>query len=277
MEKMADKVEKIPKKPGPLGFVRSIFRILAGKPQVPPSLKDNPLLETILKRRSVRRFADREIPDDVFSAILEAGRLAPSTVNLQTWTFAVFTAQTWRETFGRPVPFKGQRAVMVLGDTHRDKQVMDVFPYGPLVEYTVAVMNASLAAMNMNLAAEALGVSSVMLSETGRSGFLDAGYLKQALELPDGVFPLMTIIFGYARGPYPPMPPKLPLEQICFEGVYREAEAERMEDWLSQMVAGYKASNPLSSFDAQLRVYQSKIGRAEADLKAIVFYDDGAG
>jgi hypothetical protein len=120
-------------------------------------------------------------------------------------------------------------------------------------------------------------VSSVMLSETGRSGFLDAGYLKQVLELPDGVFPLMTIIFGYARGPYPPMPPKLPLEQICFEGMYREAQAETMEDWLSQMVAGYKASNPLSSFDAQLRVYQSKIGRAEADLKAIVFYDDGAG
>jgi nitroreductase len=273
MEKMAEKAEKVPRKLGPLGFVRSILRILSGKPRIPPSLQDNPLLETILKRRTVRRFADREIPDDVFSAILEAGRLAPSTVNLQTWTFAVFTSQTWRDTFGRPVPFKGQRAVIVLGDTHRDKQVLDVFPYSPLVEYTVAVMNASLAAMNMNLAAEALGVSSVMLSETGRSGFLDAGYLKQTLGLPDGVFPLMTIVFGYARGPYPPMPPKLPMEQLCFDGVYREVEPATMEDWLSQMVAGYKASNPLSSFDALLRVYQSKIGRAEADLKSMVFYD----
>jgi hypothetical protein len=45
-----------------------------------------------------------------------------------------------------------------------------------------------------------------------------------------------------------------------------------MDDWLSQMVAGYKASYPLSSFDAQLRVYQTKIGRAEADLNAMVFY-----
>ena len=42
----------------------------------------------------------------------------------------------------------------------------------------MAVMNASLAAMNMNIAAEALGVGSVMLSETGRSGLLDAGYLR---------------------------------------------------------------------------------------------------
>jgi nitroreductase len=257
---------------GPLEFIRSIRRILAGKPQVPPSLEDNQLLDVIFKRRSVRRFADRDIPDDIFSAILEAGRLAPSTVNLQTWTFFTFSAETWQNTFGHPIPFKGGRAVIVMGDTRRDKMVLDAFPYSPLVEYTTAVMNASLAAMNMNIAAEALGVSSVMLSETGRSGFLDAGFLKETLELPDGVFPLMTIVFGYARGAYPPMPPKLPLEQICFEDTYRAADRSVMEDWLSQMVAGYKAAYPLSSFNAQLRVYQSKIGKAEADLKEMVFY-----
>src|SRR5574341_970423 len=128
---------------GPLSFIRSILRILAGRPRVPPSLKGNQLLNVLLKRRSVRRFAGREIPDDVFAAILEAGRLAPSTVNLQTWAFAVFTAQTWQAIFGRPIPFKRQRAVIVMGDTHRDQLVLDVFPYSPLVEYTVAVMNAS--------------------------------------------------------------------------------------------------------------------------------------
>ena len=68
------------------------------------------------------------------------------------------------------------------------------------------------------------------------------------------------------------MPPKLPLEQICFEDTYRETDRTVMEDWLSQMVAGYKAAYPLSSFNTQLRVYQSKIGKAEADLKEMVFY-----
>jgi nitroreductase len=259
---------------GPLDYVRAILRILTGRPQVPPSLEDNQLLNTILRRRSVRRFTDREIPDDVFSAILEAGRVAPSTVNLQTWTFFACTAEMWRQTFSRPIPFKGQRAVIVMGDTCRDKTVLDAFPYSPLVEYTTAVMNASLAAMNMNIAAEALGVSSVMLSETGRSGFLDAGYLKEILDLPDGVFPLMTIVFGYPRGSYPPMPPKLPMEEVCFEGKYREADQAVMKDWLEQMVAGYKASYPFSSFDAQLRHYQSKIGQAETDLKEMVYYRD---
>jgi nitroreductase len=258
-------------KPGAFGFVRSLARILAGRPQIPPSLQDNALLRTLLNRRSVRQFADSPIPDDVFAAILEAGRLAPSTVNLQTWSFAVFDSEGWRETFGRGIPFRAQRAVIVLGDVHRDRTVLDVFPDSPLVLYTVAVLNAGLAAMAMNVVAEALGVSSVMLSETGRTGLLDAGYLKEKLALPDGVYPLTTIVFGYPRGGYPPMPPKLPLEQICFTGQYREPDRTVMTDWLHQMIAGYKASNLRSSFDAQLNVYRAKIGQAESDLHEMVF------
>jgi len=134
--------------------------------------------------------------------------------------------------------------------------------------------NASLAAMTMNLAAEALGVSSVMLSETGRSGFLDAAYLQEKLALPEGVFPLMTIVFGYPRGAYPPMPPKLPLEQICFEGQYQAADPEIMQAWLDQMVAGFKIGHLRSSFEGQLRLYRSKMEQAEVDLRKMVYYQE---
>ncbi|HPH95343.1 MAG TPA: nitroreductase family protein [Anaerolineaceae bacterium] len=255
----------------PIKAVRSLIKILQGKPKVPPSLADNALLQVILNRRSVRSFTAQPIPDDVFSAILEAGRLTPSTVNLQSWSFAVFDAPLWQEVFGRPIPFRGSRAVVVIADTCRDRLVLDAFPKSPLVEYSIAVMNASLAAMNMNIAAEALGVSSVMLSETGRSGLLDARYLKERLGLPQGTVPLMTLVLGYARGAYPPMPPRLPAEQLFFRGQYTPPDREIMEDWLAQMVAGYKASHLDSSFEQQLRIYQGKIGQAEADLREMVF------
>jgi hypothetical protein len=136
-------------------------------------------------------------------------------------------------------------------------------------------MNASLAAMNMNLAAEALGVSSLMLSETGRTGLLDAKFLKEKLRLPDGAIPLMTMIFGYVRGSYPSMPPKLPSEQVFFKGQYKPPIRETMESWLAQMIAGYKASHPGSSFAKQIRVYQSKIEQAETNLQEMVFYKKG--
>jgi nitroreductase/catechol 2,3-dioxygenase-like lactoylglutathione lyase family enzyme len=258
----------------PRRFVSGLARILRGKPRTPRSLQTDALLATLLSRRSVRSFAPDPIPDDVFTAILEAGRLAPSTVNLQTWSFAVFTASEWGGKFGRPLPFKAQRAVIILADTHRARAVLDVFPRSPLVEYTVGVMNASLAAMAMNAAAEALGVSSVMLSETGRTGLLDAGYLAEQLALPPGIVPLMTIVFGYARAGLRPMPPKLPLETVAFSGEYREAGEQVMADWLDAMMAGYAASNLGSSLNNQLGVYQSKIGQAEADLRRMVLGEE---
>ena len=70
------------------------------------------------------------------------------------------------------------------------------------------------------------------------------------------------------------MPPKLPLEQVCFDGTYREADRAEMEEWMSGMVAGYKATQPLSSFEKQVELYKSKIGKAEDDLRAMIFYGD---
>lgn len=259
------------RKPGLFETIRSLSLLLRGRPKVPLSLDGNPLLKVILNRRSVRSFIPKAIPEDVFAAILEAGRLAPSTVNLQTWSFAVFDSALWQQTFGHSIPFHGSRAVIVIADTYRDRQVLDVFPYSPLVEHTVAVMNSSLAAMNMNIAAESLGVSSVMLSETGRSGLLDAKYLKEKMCLPEKAIPLMTIVFGYAHKSYPLMPPKLPAEQIFFEGQYQPPDRETMESWLSQMKAGYKASHMRSSFQDQVSIYQQKIMQAEIDLHEMIF------
>lgn len=257
-------------KPGLGRIVQNLLRIIADRPRPPASLKDNPLLNTILDRRSTRRFSAREIPEEVYLAILEAGRLAPSTVNLQTWSFITFTAAEWRETFQAGIPFKAQRAVIVIADTHRVRLALDAFPDSPLVEYTIAVMNASLATMAMNIAAEALGVASVMLSETGRGGFLDAGYLKEKLGLPEHTVPLTTIIFGYPAGPNPPMPPKLPLEVVSFSKHYQDTDQAIMLDWLAQIEDGYQVGYFPSTFEKQLQTYTSKIGLAEASLQAMV-------
>ena len=159
-----------------------------------------------------------------------------------------------------------------MGDIHRVRQSDIDFPSSPLIEYTIAVMNASLAAMNMNIAAEALGVSSVMLSETGRSGLLDIDYLKEKLCLPDGVYPLMTMVFGYAKGAFLPMPPKLPLDQIVFTDHYPPPDKKVMSEWLDQMIAGYKAGHLDLSFQAQLNVYQSKIELAEKNLEEMIYH-----
>jgi nitroreductase len=256
-----------------LDFAAGVAKILASRPRIPASLRGNRLLETILARRSVRKFRDDALPDDVWEAILEAGRLAPSTVNLQTWSFVEFTRSEWWELFGERLPFGAVRALVVLADVHRARRVVEGFPYTPLCEYTVGVMNASLAAMAMNLAAEALGVASVMLSETGRTGFYDARFLADKLALPRGVVPIMTIAFGYARTGRPPMPPKLPRDAIAFRPPYRETDLPVLEEWYRQMQAGYAATNFGKLFRAQIAYYNRRIEEAERDLHGLIYYD----
>jgi nitroreductase len=47
--------------------------------------------DAITARRNVREFADRPIPDADLERVLEAGRIAPSSQNLQPWDFVVVT------------------------------------------------------------------------------------------------------------------------------------------------------------------------------------------
>lgn len=47
--------------------------------------------EVVLKRRSIRRFKEDKVPENVLNRILEAARWAPSGANLQPWKFIVVT------------------------------------------------------------------------------------------------------------------------------------------------------------------------------------------
>ncbi len=55
------------------------------------------LLGIIQKRRSIRRYADHPIPDEVLQRLLEAARWAPSAHNRQPWRFAVLRSAEGRD------------------------------------------------------------------------------------------------------------------------------------------------------------------------------------
>ena len=49
----------------------------------------NAVERVILERRSVRKYKDRQVPENILRRILEAGRFAPSAGNAQPWKFVV--------------------------------------------------------------------------------------------------------------------------------------------------------------------------------------------
>ncbi|MGQ9630738.1 MAG: nitroreductase family protein [bacterium] len=254
-----------------MGFLKALIRLVKGKPSLPRNRRSDPFLQIIFGRRSIRSFREEDISDEELHIILEAGRFAPSTVNMQTWAFFPFDRREWQETFGNSIPFGGARAIIVCGDVHRIRRTIDGMPESPLLDYTVGVLNASLAAMNMTLAAEALGLGSIILSETGRTGFFDALYLKDKLCLPDGVFPICTLVVGYIKSKAKGIPPRIPLDQVALKGRYREADPSAMEEWYEQMKVGYRLGNPTSSLEGRLKYYAKNFPRVELELRQLVW------
>jgi F420 biosynthesis protein FbiB-like protein len=59
------------------------------------------LFDIMHSRRSIRRYEDRVIPEDVLGRLLEAARWAPSAHNRQPWRFAVITNPAKRVSLAR--------------------------------------------------------------------------------------------------------------------------------------------------------------------------------
>jgi len=71
------------------------------------------LFDAIQGRKSIRRFKQTPVPDEIINKILDAGRLAPSANNTQPWKFIVIKdrevlknmAAATREMIDRMIPF----------------------------------------------------------------------------------------------------------------------------------------------------------------------------
>jgi FMN reductase [NAD(P)H] len=249
--------------------LKSFFKLLTQRPHIPDRQKSNEMVATILNRRSCREFSDADIDEDDFNLILEAGRFAPSTANLQTWSFITFNRNEWREVFGRPIPFNGARAIVVCADSYRNNLFLTEFSHTPFVSHSFSIFNAGLAAMNMSITVECLGIRSIMLSDTGMTGLLDFSHLKEHLSLPEDVIPITTLVLGRSHKSDSVAPPRLNCNTVVMKKSYRQSSQEELEEWFERMKVGFKFLHPFSDLSSKISYYQGKMEVAEKELKRL--------
>lgn len=66
-----------------------------------PGAAWNPVEEAFLKRRSVRKYKKKQVPEHLIRRMLEVGRFAPSQGNCQPWKFVVVRDQDFIEEMER--------------------------------------------------------------------------------------------------------------------------------------------------------------------------------
>ena len=161
------------------------------------------VFNAIKTRRSVRRFQKRTVPAKYITAILEAGRWAPSGLNNQPWRFLVIEDAVERRRLAQCTTSAGiitgaTALIAIFLDTkssyHREKDSMAI---GACIE-------------NMLLAAHGQGVGGCWLGE-----ILNKKHVVSALLKVDKALDLMAVIaLGYpSRVPSPGR--RVPLKKLC--------------------------------------------------------------
>ncbi len=155
------------------------------------------LMEIIRERRSIRKYEDKDVPEEIINKVLEAVRWSPSWANTQCWEVIVVKDENLRlklqETVskGNPAAKAVAAAPVVLvlcGKLNSSGYYKDKITtkFGDWFMFDLGIANQSLC-----LAAHNFGLGTVIV------GLLDHDKAKEILKVPDG-YELVTFIpMGY--------------------------------------------------------------------------------
>jgi nitroreductase len=169
------------------------------------------LYDAIIKRRSIRKYTDKQVPDDVLNRILEAARLAPSGRNEQLWRFVVVRDEAQRQKLMQAAnnqPWVGQAPVVIAAvalDPVRH-MMCDVPAYA--VNMGIAMEHVALAATN-----EGLGTCWI--------GNFSQDLARETLGIPDKYKIAALMPMGYAAEE-PDARPRKSLEEITSYDTFKE-------------------------------------------------------
>ena len=183
-------------------------------------------MEAIMHRRTIRRFDERQVEEEALQQILTAGLYAPSAGGRQGPIFAVCQDREVNERLGKIKRansnprmakngnFVSQEQPSIADDPTLKNAFYDaptvITIFGPK-NFLFAVDDAAVAAENMMLAADALGVGSCYLGQ-GWPAFNDP-YGQEILrqwEIPGNYYAVMQLLLGYPRegDPHPKGKPR---------------------------------------------------------------------
>lgn len=159
------------------------------------------VLQAISSRRSHRAYKSDQLPEDVLAAILKAGLEAPSARNRQPWHYSVVQDAELIQ----KVHDEAAKVFAAEGAAFSDPS-FQMFYHAPTVififgdkEFYWTHIDCGIAVENMALAAEGLGVGSVILGYP-RAAFKGetADALRAELKCPEGYDFVIALSLGYA-------------------------------------------------------------------------------
>lgn len=147
------------------------------------------VFETILQRRSIRKFTADALSREQLEKLLEAARWAPSAGNLQPWVFVAVTSAEVRAAlaaaaFGQEFVAEAPAVIAVVATPPKDS------PYGRRGRDLYCLQDTAAAVQNILLAACEMGLGTCWV------GAFDEDAAARALNLGEGERPVALVPVG---------------------------------------------------------------------------------
>lgn len=145
-------------------------------------------MDAILNRRSIRKYKDIKVSDEIVEDLLRAAMAAPSAMNQQPWEFVVLRDKEVMKKITEVHPYskmllQADVAIVVCGNQERE------------IAKGFWVEDCSAAAENILIAAQDKGLGAVWLGVYPAEERPDQ--ISEVLGLPKNVIPLCIIPVGY--------------------------------------------------------------------------------
>lgn len=172
--------------------------------------------DDMVRRRTVRDYADTPVPRDIIENALRAATSAPSGANLQPWHFVVIADPATkrrirdaaeaeeREFYGRRAPAQWLDALAPLG-TDAEKPFLETAPYLIAIFYQRHGLTAEGEKFKTYYAPESVGLATgLLIAALHRAGLATLThtpspmkFLREILRRPDNESPFLLLVTGY--------------------------------------------------------------------------------
>ncbi len=195
--------------------------------------------------RSIRKFVEEPLPDEVLGDIVRSAQSAATSSNLQATTVIRVRDPETRSRIAEVAG--GQRQIETAGaftvwcaDLHRTRLACEMaggsMTTGMTEQFIIATVDVALAAQNAVVAAEAQGYGICYIGAVRN----DPQTVADLLRLPDQVYPVFGLCIGIPDQD-PEVKPRLPVDVLLKDDVYDDAgDRERIEAYDETLRAYYR-------------------------------------
>ncbi|MDR1847762.1 MAG: nitroreductase family protein [Bacteroidales bacterium] len=192
------------------------------------------LIDTLLNRRTIRKYSNKIIDDKTIATILEAGIRSSNCGNMQIYSIIVTRDEQRKKElakfhFNQSMVSEAPVVLTICADVNRfakwcKKRNAVTDAYSNFLWFNIGTVDATIVTQTMCIAAEAMGLGICYLGTVTYMAKEIADFLK----LPKGVIPITTITMGYpAENPL--LTERLAVNAVVHNETYKDYTEEDIE------------------------------------------------